>query len=69
MDLQRPRHGVLLVRDSEGRRHAVRATAVLAVHELDDPGTTALSLPAGKLLILDAAFEAVVDALEWPRPA
>lgn len=56
--------GFLMVEDCTGRRHALRATAVLAVTEVAEEGRTALAMPGGRTVVLDAALEEVVARLD-----
>ena len=56
--------GYLVLRDAEGRRHALRATTILGVSELDDAGDECLLvLPGGRLLRVHKSLDAVLSWL------
>lgn len=48
-----------MVRDRDGRRYAIAATAVMAVCDAADGGTVLL-LPGGRLIAMDEDFETVL---------
>jgi hypothetical protein len=54
------------LRDVDGRRHAISATAVAAV-SADDLDGSLLLLPGGRLVRVDAAVEVVVGWLNSER--
>jgi len=57
----------IVFRDAEGRRHAVRQTAVLGVHETDEM-QTAVSLPGGRIALLPERFGTVIEWLAAHHP-
>lgn len=64
----RRRGRYLEVVDAEGRRHAVRHHAVQSVHEDgDDPGRTILTAPQGRVIVVDVAYDSVMDVLDPPE--
>jgi len=53
---------VIVLRDADGRRHAIRPGAIQAASEGDDGGmTTILTLPGGRMLIIDEPLDEVID--------
>lgn len=56
----------VLVRDVDGRRHAISATAVAAVSD-DGCDGSLLLLPGGRLVRVEAAVEVVVEWLSGGR--
>jgi len=57
--------GYVVLRDVDGRLHALRAPAVQAVSQLDDGGgdECMLTLPGGRLLRVPRSFGRVLDWL------
>lgn len=53
----------LLLRDDEGRRHAIRASCLLALSDAgEDGGVTAVQLSGGRTMTIRADFS---DVLAW----
>ncbi len=52
----------VVVRDADGRRHALAATAVSAICEADDGGCVLL-LPGGRLVRLEGSLDTVLGWL------
>lgn len=55
----------VLLTDADGRRHAVREAAVLALHDADDGWTsTAVTMTGGRIAIVEEPLDAVLAALQ-----
>lgn len=60
MSFRAERHGpFVVVRDIEGRKHALRGNAIIGVTETDGD-ESALVLQGGRLLLVDASLEEVI---------
>lgn len=56
--------GFVLLRDMAGQRHALRLGAIQAVSEDTETGRTLLSCAGGRVLVLEADFETVLQLLD-----
>ena len=65
IELDDVRPGVVLLRDSDGLRHAAPLNAIRGVHELDDGGT-AIAFP-GRVVVIPQDFEETVLRIGWVR--
>ncbi|NYZ14815.1 hypothetical protein HL658_19895 [Azospirillum sp. RWY-5-1] len=58
----RRRGGYLVLKDADGRFHALRATAVIGISEIDDGGDECvLTLPGGRLLRVPRPLGVILD--------
>lgn len=60
--IQAERNGPFVVlRDVEGRRHALRANAIIGISEADEVGDeSVLAIQGGRLLLVNASVDEIV---------
>ncbi|MDN3564351.1 hypothetical protein ACFQY5_33985 [Paeniroseomonas aquatica] len=58
----------MVLRDQDGRRHALKPGALLGACEMVEQDTTLLLLPGGKMVVVSYDLDTVLEALQPSRP-